>query len=157
MFDFIRLFYPILSFLIPLILFIFRRPGNDDGRGGPGRRPGNQPPQGPSGSHPDGPDGAKNVRGSKGASSGSILSPHTPEFVPRGQGEEGTLANRTNSLPHQAPLGGPVPVLQPVPRTRLISELELRQLHSRAVHAHSTSSDFAGAFLTFIPPWFLIF
>ena len=153
MFNFIRLFYPFLSFFIFfLILFIFRRPGNDDGRGGPGSRPGNQPPRGPPGSRPDGPDGAENVLSSRGASNGSILSPHTPEFVPRDQGEERTLANQSNSLPHQALTGGPAPVLQPVSRTRLVSELELWQLHSRAVHAHSTSSDFAGTFFNFYSP-----
>ena len=152
-----------MIFIILKKHFIFRRPGDDGGSGGSGSHPGGQPPRDPPGPRPDGSDGGSGVQLSTGASDRSAL--NTPEQGPHDHEEEFSIplvtikeevpVNRSAPPPTRPPAGNRAPVRATTPRVRLYSELELRQLHSRAIHAHSTSSRYAGVCfysLFFIPP-----
>ena len=146
-------FYGALSFLI--LLLFFRRtgrddrldsPGHDNGQDGPGHHPDHQPPRGPGGD--DGATGGLPLR--------STLSAETPAFVPRHSREqeartppvskEEEVHIYRSAQPPNPPIPRfPIPVMQALPPVRLYTERELRQLHSLAVHAHSSSSNYAGA------------
>ena len=144
----------VLSFLI--FCFIFRRPGNDGGPGGPGSDSGGQPPRNPPGSQPDGSDGGDGAQALTNATNRSAL--NTPEPVPHDQEgdnliplvtiKEEVRVNRSAPSPSRPPARNQAPRPVMTPRVRLYSELELQQLHSRAIRAHSTSSRYAGMFLS---------
>ena len=143
-------------FLVILLNFYFisRRPGDGGGPGGPGSNSGGQPPQDPPGPRPDGPDSGDGAQALTSATNRSAL--NTPEPVPQDQEgeyliplvtiEEEVRVNRSAPPPSQPPVRNRVSRPVMTPRVRYYSERELQQLHNRAIHAHSTSSCYAGMF-----------
>ena len=90
---------------------------------------------------------------------------NTPEPVPHDQEEEYLIplvtikeevrVNRSAPPPSQPSARNQAPRPVMTPRVRYYSERELQQLHNRAIHAHSTSSRYAGMFLFQIFIFFL--